>query len=69
MKNNKIDYIEYEIYEEIINISLFNKIIAFIDETTNKSNRENILLDIEKSCIWFNKVNSANIFCSIICTS
>ncbi len=48
MKNNKIDYIEYEIYEEIINIPLFNKIIAFIDETTNKSNRENILLDIEK---------------------
>lgn len=61
MKNTKIDYIEYEIYENVINISLFNKIISFIDETTNKSGKENILLDIEKNCIWFDKVNSIDI--------
>lgn len=61
MKNTKIDYIEYEIYENAINIPLFNKIVSFIDETTNKSGKENILLDIEKNCIWFDKVNSTDI--------
>ena len=61
MENKRIDCSQYEIYEDIINIPLFNKIVAFIYETTNKSNRESTLLDIEKKCIWFNKTNNANI--------
>ncbi len=61
MKNIKTGFSQYEIYENIINIPLFNKIIAFIYETTNKSNKENIWLKVEKNCIWFNRLNSTNI--------
>ena len=37
---------EYEVYKEKINIDLFNKIIAFINDTTN--NEKKIYSEISK---------------------
>jgi len=58
---NKIEFIEYEVYEEIINVPLFNKIISFISESTNIKDKKTILSIIEKNCIWFNYVEGTYI--------
>ena len=42
--------IEYDVYNNIINIELFNKIIGFINQTNTKG--YNIHQEIYKNCIW-----------------
>ena len=52
--------IECEVYENIINIELFNKIIAFIMETTQNKDKYLILSQIEKNCIWLQRLKNVN---------
>ena len=47
-----INGIEYNVYENAINIDLFNKIIAFINETSPINNNSNVYDSIAKKCIW-----------------
>ena len=48
---------EYEVYRKAINISLFNKIIAFIHSTTTSKRESNVYDEISKKCIWNKCIN------------
>lgn len=50
-----------QIYENKINIFLFNKIVSFIAETTNSKEKSAVLSSIDKYCIWFEKIDISNI--------
>lgn len=52
MKINEIEIIEYEAFEKIININLFNKLVSFIMESTNIENLI-ILNRLKREHIWF----------------
>ena len=48
---------EYEVYKKAINISLFNRIIAFIHSTTTSKRESNVYDEISKKCIWNKCIN------------
>ena len=56
MNLEKIEKIEYKAYEKLINIELFNEIIAFISNTRTGKGTNNILYEIENKCIWNKRV-------------
>ena len=58
---DKLESVEYKVYEDIINIQLFNEIVAFIKSTTNNKDKYTTLLNIEKNCIWYKNLDSSNI--------
>lgn len=60
MDNNKIEIKEYEAFEKVINIKLFNDIISFIMETTNKD-YYSILNELEQEHIWFKRTKNNRI--------
>lgn len=55
MNVEKLEKIEYASYDKKINITLFNKILYFIINTSRNKEKEKIFNDIEKKCIWTNK--------------
>ena len=60
MNLEKIEKIEYKAYEKLINIELFNEIIAFISNTRTGKGTNNILYEIENKCIWNKRVSCQN---------
>lgn len=60
MNLEKIEKIEYKAYEKLINIELFNEIIAFISNTRTGKETNNILYEIENKCIWNKRVSCQN---------
>ena len=56
MNLEKIEKIEYKAYEKLINIELFNEIIAFISNTRTGKGTNNILYEIEN--ISFNTLEN-----------
>jgi len=61
MNDNKVGSFQCEIYENSINILLFNKIVSFVVETTNNKQKSAVLSNIDKYCIWFDKIDISNI--------
>lgn len=59
--NKIIEKNEFEIYDKMININLFNRIIAFIHSTSNNKKESNIYQDISKRCIWNKYVDDKSI--------
>lgn len=59
--NKIIEKNEFEIYDKMININLFNRIIAFIHSTSNNKKESNIYQDISKRCIWNKYVDDTSI--------
>ncbi len=55
-----IEKIEFKEYEKLINITLFNEIIAFIANTRNGKETNNILCEIQQKCIWYCVSNTTN---------
>ena len=60
MNLEKIEKIEYKAYEKLINIELFNEIIAFISNTRTGKGTNNILYEIDNKCIWNKRVSCQN---------
>ena len=58
MNVEKIEKMEYEAYERLINIELFNEIISFIANTRSSKDTLDIFQKIEKKCIWINQTYS-----------
>ena len=57
----KIDEIEFKEYEKLINITLFNEIIAFIVNTRSNKETSDILQEIQNKCIWYDVANESNL--------
>lgn len=49
---------ECEVYNKILNIDLFNKIVSIIINTTKIENKYQILSEIENRCIWYQMKSS-----------
>lgn len=60
MKINEIEIIEYEAFEAIINIKLFNDVISFIMETTNIESKI-VLNKLIREHIWFKRTINNNV--------
>lgn len=58
---NKFEFDCYEAYENILDIPLFNKIISFIYETSNKNDKYEIKEKIIKKCIWYENYDDSEI--------
>ena len=61
MEINKIEIIEFEAFEKVINIKLFNDVISFIIETANLGSMSNKLNYLREKHIWFEKIQNNNI--------
>ena len=57
---NKNEFIEYEVYDNNVNIDLFNNIVNFIIFTTPLDKNE-LLYTLEKNHIWFKRILNYNI--------
>jgi len=60
MKRNVEEFIEYEIYDNVFNIELFNDIVNFIIFTTTRD-KNDLLNFLEKKHIWFKRKLNYNI--------
>lgn len=60
MNRNKDEFIEYEIYNNVFNIELFNDITTFIIFTTPKD-KNGLLKRLEEKHIWFKRKMNHNI--------
>lgn len=48
----KIEKVEYKVYEKYIDIELFNEALSFLVDTASKNDKNNVLSEIRKKCIW-----------------
>lgn len=60
MNRNKDEFIEYEVYDNVVNIDLFNNIVNFIIYTTPIDKNE-LLYTLEEKHIWFKRILNYNI--------
>lgn len=60
MNRNKDEFIEYEVYDNVVNIDLFNNIVNFIVFTTPIDKNE-LLYTLEGKHIWFKRILNYNI--------
>lgn len=58
--NDEIEIVEYEAFEEKVNINLFNNLVSFIMETTNIENLI-ILNRLKREHIWFKMIPNNDI--------
>jgi len=60
MNRNKNEFLEYEVYDNVVNINLFNNIVNFIIFTT-PIEKNDLLYTLEEKHIWFKRKFNYNI--------
>lgn len=60
MNRNKNEFLEYEVYDNVVNIDLFNNIVNFIIFTT-PIEKNDLLYTLEEKHIWFKRKFNYNI--------
>lgn len=61
MNEEKIEKIEYATYDKLINIDLFNNIVAFIINTRVSKDSWEIFREMQEKCIWIKRKDNLNI--------